>query len=161
MLNLADLLRVPQVDTGLRFDISPDGQTVAFSWNKTGNWEIYELSFHRKGAKNPKHEDCFQAATGAKFSPRYSPDGKHLTYALDLDGSESYHIILHNLGNDSHIDLTPDFCLRASAKFCLFLTNGKTLAILSDEQGQFAVYLLSVETGEKNYYWMSIAPSGM
>jgi hypothetical protein len=40
MLNLTQLLRIPRVDAG--FDISPDGARLAFAWNKTGEWQIYE-----------------------------------------------------------------------------------------------------------------------
>lgn len=164
MLNLVELLRIPQVDTGLRFDISPDGQTVAFTWNKTGNWEVYEMSFRGAQQRNdPRYDegDCFVALTapfamtshsaGAKFSPRYSPDGKYLACALDLDGSESYHIVLHNLRNDSHINITPS-CGCAHQPNFAFSPNGKTLAILSDEQGQFALYLLSIEAGKKRLF---------
>ena len=39
MLNLADLLRVPHVDS--LFDISSHNK-IAFAWNKTGEWQIYE-----------------------------------------------------------------------------------------------------------------------
>ena len=43
MLDLTQLLRVPHVDSGLKFDISPDGQRLVFAWNKTGRWELYEM----------------------------------------------------------------------------------------------------------------------
>jgi dipeptidyl aminopeptidase/acylaminoacyl peptidase len=145
MLNLADLLRVPQVDTGLRFDISPYGQRVAFAWNQTGKWEIYELDLSEQG--NSEVELITRSA-GAKFSPQYSPDGKQLAYALDLDGSESYHIVLHDLGTASHIDLTPTSACAHQPNFA-FSPDGQTLAVLSDEGGQFALYLLSIETGDK------------
>ena len=153
MLNLTDLLRVPWVDTSLRFDPSADGQRIAFSWNKTGNWEIHELHL------SPRRRDPLKGTgkrevkrisrgEGSKFSPRYSPDGKHLAYALDLDGSESFHIVLHDLGTDSHIDLTPHSAYAHQPNFA-FSPDGKTLAILSDERGQFALYLISIETGER------------
>lgn len=152
MLNLADLLRVPQLDTGLGFDISPDGQNVAFSWNKTGTWEIYTLSLRRSNLKEDGDGLAPLAMTsdmgGAKFSPQYSPDGKYLAYALDPDGSESYHVILHDLQTNSHTDLTPDSAC-AQQPNVAFSYDGKTLAILSDELGQFALYLLSIETTEK------------
>ncbi|MEO8356173.1 MAG: prolyl oligopeptidase family serine peptidase [Chloroflexota bacterium] len=145
MLNLADLLRVPQVDTGLWFDISPDGRNVAFSWNKTGNWEIYEL---RIAASSSPLAPLSAKISGAKFSPQYSPNGKYLAYALDLDGSESYHIVLHNLLTATHIDLLANSAYAQQPNFA-FSPDGETLAILSDEHGQFALYLLSVETTEK------------
>ena len=142
MLNLTDLLRIPQVDTGLRFDITQNGQRAAFAWNRTGLWEIYELDLSSRTSKKITSEE------GAKFSPRYSYDGKQLAYALDRNGSESYHIILHDLETDSQADLTPSSACAHQPNFS-FSPDGKTLAILSDERGQFALYLLSIEIGER------------
>lgn len=85
---------------------------------------------------------------GAKFAPRYSPDGKYLAYALDLDGSESYHIILHDLDIGKDEDLTPDIDYAHQPNFA-FSPAGTMLAVLSDERGQFALYLLSARTREK------------
>ena len=146
MLNLADLLRVPQVDTGLPFGISPDGQKLAFSWNRTGTWEIYELEL-----SSPREEDIVKQITsgeGGKFAPQYSPDRKHIAYALDLDGRESFHIVLQNLHTNNQIDLTPDIAYAHQPNFS-FSPDGSILAILSDEHGQFSLYLLSLETFEK------------
>ena len=146
MLNLADLLRVPQVDTGLPFGISPDGQKLAFSWNRTGTWEIYELEL-----SSPREEDIVKQITsgeGGKFAPQYSPDRKHIAYALDLDGRESFYIVLQNLRTNDQIDLTPDIAYAHQPNFS-FSPDGSILAILSDEHGQFSLYLLSLETFEK------------
>ena len=145
MLNLSQLLRVPQVDTGLHYDISPDGRNVVFSWNKTGNWEIYGLNTH---ASTTPAAPLSAEITGSKFSPRYSPDGKYIAYALDLDGSESYHIVIPDPQTDSCTDLTPSSAYAHQPNFA-FSPDGKTLAILSDEQGQFALYLVSIETRRK------------
>ncbi len=141
MLNLTQLLQIPRVDAG--FDISPDGTHIAFAWNKTGEWNIYEGELNSSFDTKPVTD-----TTGGKLNPRYSPDGKYLAFALDPDGSESYHIILHNLQTDSHVDLTPSSAYAHQPNFA-FSPDGNTLAILSDEHGQFALYLLSVETGEK------------
>ena len=43
MIDLERLLCVPYVDDYLGFDISPDGAKEAFSWNRSGGWEIYQL----------------------------------------------------------------------------------------------------------------------
>ncbi|HJS19699.1 MAG TPA: hypothetical protein VJ785_13200, partial [Anaerolineales bacterium] len=157
MLNLPDLLRVPQVDSGLGFDISSDGQHVAFAWNKTGNWEIFVLSLRALASSSTSLRSVsaqrdrltmVSVGKGAKFAPRYSRDGKFLAYALDLDGSESYHIILHDLETNSHTDLTSDSAYAHQPNFA-FSPDEKTLATLSDEQGQFSLYILSIETGDK------------
>ncbi|MGE5378105.1 MAG: prolyl oligopeptidase family serine peptidase [Bacteroidota bacterium] len=146
MLNLADLLRIPQVDTGLRFGISPDGKHVAFAWNQTGEWEIYEIDLSTQGAREA---NLITGGAGAKFSPQYSPDGQQIAYALDRDGSESYHIVLKNLEAGTQKDLTPSYAYAQHPNFA-FSPVGKSIAILSDERGQFALYLLSIETGERN-----------
>lgn len=145
MLNLTQLLRVPQIDTALPYDISRDGRNVVFSWNKTGIWELYELNIN---ASTTHPVPLSADIKGSKFSPQYSPDGKYIAYALDIDGSESYHIILYDPNTDSHTDLTPNSAYAHQPNFA-FAPDGKTLAILSDEQGQFALYLLSIQTGEK------------
>src|ERR1044071_6282102 len=111
LLNLTQLLQVPHIDNGLRFDISPDENRIVFSWNKTGTWELWELknSGVRELAPVDQTASCLTPeVTGAKFSPRFSPDGSFLAYALDPDGSESYHIFIHSFQTNTSTDLTPD-----------------------------------------------------
>jgi len=144
-LDLALLLQIPRVEAG--FDISPDGTRVAFSWNKTGHWEIYELEFLPR-KHGDRGEKKITGGEGAKFSPRYLPNGNKLAYALDLDGSESYHIVLHDLQTNSNTDLTPGSAYAQQPNFA-FSPDEKNVAILCDEPGQFALYLLSIETGMK------------
>lgn len=143
MLNLAQLLRVPHVDSGLRFNLSPDGKRVVFSWNKTGIWELWEKELH--ASTQPK---LVTKEPGAKFSPTHSPDGSLLAYAMDMDGSESFAIYLHNQQNQANINQTPFSGYAHQPNFC-FSPDGKTLAILSDESGQFSLYLLDIESKEK------------
>jgi dipeptidyl aminopeptidase/acylaminoacyl peptidase len=156
MLTLSQLLRIPYVDTGLRFSISPDEKEVVFSWNKSVKWELYAISL-RATAKQSLSNDKVASSDerllsttldGTKFSPKHSPDGKQLAYVVDYDGSESYHIYLHNLHNDSIINLTPNSGYAHQPNFD-FSPDRKKLAILSNESGSFALYLLDIETLEK------------
>ncbi len=81
---------------------------------------------------------------GSKFSPLYSPDGTKLAYALDLDGSESYHIVIHDLSTHTCTDLTPRIAYAHQPNFT-WSPDGKMLAVLSDKHGQFALHLLPVD----------------
>jgi len=154
MLDLTQLLRVPHVDTELPFDLSPAGGNAAFSWNGSGNWEIYEMPLPgREAARGGEWQGkpgsgMISKMRGAKFAPRYSPDGRYLAFALDPDGSESYHIVLLDLKTSEEADLMPDIGYAHQPNFA-FSPDGGTLAVLSNERGQFALYLLSIRTREK------------
>ncbi|MBK8617633.1 MAG: S9 family peptidase [Anaerolineales bacterium] len=142
MLTLSQLLRVPHVDSTLRFDISPDGQRLVFAWNKTGRWELYEMPLDEKnGSDSPQ---LVSQKEGSKFSPIHSPDGTMLAYALDLDGSESYHIFVHDLSTHISTDLTPQIAY-AHQPNITWSPDGKVLAVLSDKHGQFALHLIHLD----------------
>ena len=139
MLNLTQLLRVPYIDNGLKFDISPDGQRVVFSWNKTGRWELFERGLNASDSPRPVSEK-----QGAKFSPKHSPDGSMLAFAIDMDGSESYHIAIHDLKTNITTDLTPDIAYAHQPNMS-WSPDGQMLAVLSDMKGQFALFLLPID----------------
>ncbi|MFN8386617.1 MAG: hypothetical protein U0X92_09390 [Anaerolineales bacterium] len=79
------------------FDISPDNTKLAFAWkNKTGEWQIYEArpsppqgegSGMRVKSRSPRHR--------RKVQPALTSQRKQPAYALDSDGSESYHLIVY------------------------------------------------------------------
>jgi dipeptidyl aminopeptidase/acylaminoacyl peptidase len=154
MLNLTQLLRVPHVDSGLKFDISPDGQRLVFSWNKTGKWELYEMSLRERTSPEAIGEDCHVGESallamtshieGAKFAPQFSPDGKYLAFALDMDGSESYQIVVYDFESKTSTNLTPRIAY-AHQPNITWSADGKMLAVLSDKHGQFALHLLPVD----------------
>ena len=152
MLDLTQLLRIPRVDAG--FDISPDGKYLAFAWNKTGEWHIYELGLSRAERSASAVEalgegEIKQITTspGGKLNPRYSPDRTRLAYALDFDGSESYHLFVYDPRTGKHTDLTPDIPYALQPNFC-WSPDGSQLAFLSDQHGHFSTYIISATGGE-------------
>lgn len=149
MLDLAQLLRVPHVDH--LFDISPDGCKLAFAWNKTGDWQIYEMELFPsptgRGVRGEGEVTQLTSGGGGKFNPRYSPDGSRLAYVLDIDGSESYHLVIYDPSKKTHSDLTPNISHALQPNFC-WSPDGRRLAFLSDEQGHFSAYIISVNGGD-------------
>ncbi|NWG07571.1 MAG: S9 family peptidase [Chloroflexi bacterium] len=150
MLDLTQLLRVPRVDAG--FDISPDETRLAFAWNKTGEWQIYELELELpspfgRGVRGEGEITQLTSSAGGKFNPRYSPDGTRLAYALDFDGSESYHLFVYDRATGRHTDLTPNIAHALQPNFC-WSPDSSQIAFLSDQHGHFSAYVISSYGGD-------------
>ena len=141
MIDLETLLRVPCVESEMGFDLSPDGTRVAFSWNPEGQWDVYELLL--ESASQPKK---VSSGAGGKFHPQYSPDGRYLAYAVDLDGSENFHIVIQELFSGQVRNLTPEMSC-AHQTFFDWAPDSRQIAFISDQSGQFNVFVGSIETG--------------
>jgi len=56
---------------------SPDGQRIAFSSNRDGNYELYVMNADGSGQRRLTHNRPVDAG------PSWSPDGKRLAFARD------------------------------------------------------------------------------
>ena len=143
MINLTQLIQTPTVDP--HFDISPDGTKLAFAWNKSGEWQIYEMALlpspvGRRAGDEGKIKQL-TSGPGGKFNPRYSPNGSKISYALDVDGSENYHLVVYDSATKTHKDLTSGISHALQPNFS-WSPDGSQIAFLSDEQGHFSVYTI-------------------
>lgn len=102
------------------------------------------MGIDKLGIENWELKKLEAGLQGAKFAPQFSPDGKYLAYALDLDGSESYQIVVYDFENNSSTNLTPQIAY-AHQPNITWSPDGKMLAVLSDKHGQFALHLLPVD----------------
>ncbi|UCF60648.1 MAG: S9 family peptidase [Anaerolineaceae bacterium] len=141
LLDLEALLRVPYVDPYGEFDLSPDGKRVAFSWNPDGQWEIFTLPLDRPSAPNQ-----ITIGSGAKFVPRWSPDGSRIAYVFDLDGGELYDIFIYDLSTGEHQNLTPDTDDAIQPGTC-WSPDGQWIAFASDRSGCFDTYIMPASGG--------------
>jgi dipeptidyl aminopeptidase/acylaminoacyl peptidase len=141
LLALEKLLKIPGIDPDNGFDISPDGSALAFSWNVSGQWELYTLSLD--DISPPR---CITQGPGAKFAPNWSPDGANLAYVLDLDGGENYDIWVYHLPSGKHTNLTPDtgYAIQPDINWS---PDGSELAFAADISGKFEAYRLSLQDG--------------
>ncbi len=154
MISLEKLLRVPIVEPETGFDISPDGGRIAFASNPLGHFEIYELDLNTENATPRQMSD----GQGAKFAPQYSPDGASLAWALDLDGGESFHIVVKNLHSGTTLDLDPH------AKFAMQPTfawspDGKRIAYLSDKKNNFDLYTRNADGADDTFTFSAGGPA--
>lgn len=142
-LDLETLLRIPYVEPDGGFDLSPDGRQIAFSWNPAGRWDIYVVSPDLRSAP-PRP---ITAGPGAKFAPRWSPDGRRLAYAVDLDGGELIDIFSHDLETGEHTNLTPNTPDAIQPNYC-WSPDGRWIAFISDRSGRFDTYVMPASGGD-------------
>jgi dipeptidyl aminopeptidase/acylaminoacyl peptidase len=141
--DLDSLLRVPYVDPEYGFDLTPKGGgLVAFASNGTGQWEIYTMPLD--GSRAPQQ---VTSGPGAKFAPRWSPDGHRLAYVLDLEGGELFDIWVYDLLQDVHTNLTPGTADTIRPHFA-WSPAGDQISFLSDRSGRFETYVMPATGGE-------------
>ena len=141
LLDLESLLRVPYVDPDHGFSLSPDGRQVAFAYNLSGQWEIYLLPLDRS---SPLQK--VTTGPGAKFAPRWSPDGRRLAYVRDLEGGEVFDIWIYDLDAGRHLNLTADTPDSIQPNYA-WSPDGTQIAFISNRSGRFDTYVLPLTGG--------------
>jgi dipeptidyl aminopeptidase/acylaminoacyl peptidase len=139
MIDLGVLLRVPCVEFESGFDISPDGRKVAFAWNKSGQWDIYEISL--TGRQPPRR---ISVGPGGKFGPKYSPEGSRLAYLVDFDGSEQDHLFLQDFISGKNTDLTPGISFSLQPNIA-WSPDGNAIAFFADQDLHFDAYIMDLD----------------
>jgi dipeptidyl aminopeptidase/acylaminoacyl peptidase len=142
-LSVEELAGVPYVDYiwgGI--DLSPDGSEVAFSWNRSGTFEIFSAPLDG--------ERIFQLTGANERSvwPRWSPDAKQLALLRDRGGDERFDIWLVDRDGEHERNLTnePSVMHRDIA----WSPDGTRVAYTANVGGKgFAVYVIDATTGAK------------
>ncbi|HEV8470647.1 MAG TPA: S9 family peptidase [Candidatus Limnocylindria bacterium] len=141
-LSVEELAGVPYVDWiwgGI--DLSPDGSEVAFSWNRSGTFEVYSVPL--------EGERIFQLTDAGERSvwPRWSPDARMLAFLRDSGGNECFDIWLVDRDGEHERKLTnePGVMHRDIA----WSPDGTKLAYTANAAGKgFAVHIVDATTGD-------------
>ncbi len=142
-LSVEELAGVPYVDYlwgGI--DLSPDGTEVAFSWNRSGTFEIFSAPL--------AGDRIFQLTEAGERSvwPRWSPDARQLAFLRDRGGDERFDIWLVDRDGEHERNLTnePGVMHRDIA----WSPDGTKVAYTANAGGEtFAIYVIDVTTGAK------------
>ncbi len=151
-MDLETLLSVPGVDPDYGFSLSPGGTEIAFSANTSGEWEVYRVRLD--GLAPPQQ---VSTGRGAKFAPRWSPDGRRLAYVLDLDGGEALDLCSCTLATGECENLTPATSESLQPNFA-WSPDGAQLAFLSDRSGSFDTYVMPSDGGPGRLLFRSPRP---
>ncbi|HEV2231605.1 MAG TPA: hypothetical protein VGS18_05420, partial [Thermoplasmata archaeon] len=68
------------------FDVSPDGNTLAYSANKGEQWSVYVRNLRTK------RESPLLQSDQAILNPEFSRDGRWLAVQSDFEGDENFNI---------------------------------------------------------------------
>jgi len=142
-LSVEELAGVPYVDYiwgGI--DLSPDGSEVAFSWNRSGTFEIFSAPLDG--------ERIFQLTGANERSvwPRWSPDARQLAFMRDSGGNERFDIWLVDRDGERERNLTNE--AGVTHRDLAWSPDGTKLAYTANSGGKgFAVHIIDVTTGAK------------
>jgi dipeptidyl aminopeptidase/acylaminoacyl peptidase len=142
-LPIEDVVGAPYVDFFFGgIDLSPDGAEVAFSWNKSGIFDIYSAPVDR--------DTLYQLTVGTErsVSPRWSPDGQQVAFLRDTGGNERWDIWIVDRAGERERNLTnePDVSHRDIA----WSRDGRRIAYVANAQGKkYGVNVIDVATGTK------------
>ena len=124
-------------------DLSPDGREVAFSWNRSGSFELYSAPLDG--------ERIFQLtdAGGARSVwPRWSNDGQRIAFLRDTEGSERLAIWLVDRDGEHERKLSRDD--EATHREIEWLPDGSAIACAANVGGRsFGVQIIDAATGER------------
>jgi dipeptidyl aminopeptidase/acylaminoacyl peptidase len=140
-LSIHDLVGSPYVDWNFgAIDLSPLGDEVAFSWNKTGNFEIYSAPIAK--------ETLYQLTDGTErsVSPRWAPDGNRIAFLRDRGGDERWDIWLVDRDGEHERKLTKE--PGVSHRDIAWSPDGGRIAFVSNvgDRG-FGVSVIDVRSG--------------
>jgi dipeptidyl aminopeptidase/acylaminoacyl peptidase len=121
-------------------DLSPDGSEVAFSWNRSGAFEVYTA---------PLVGDRIIQLTEAdrrSVVPRWSPDGRWVAFMRDQDGDEKMQLWLVDRDGVRERRLTDDDGV--THRHHAWSPDGRWVAYVANARGgTFAVHVMEVATG--------------
>jgi hypothetical protein len=135
-----------QLTQGLRVeapDVSPDGRRVVFTINDKGTTYLEIADLTPEGTLAHRHELVPSARFEQAYTPRFSPDGRSVTYSVWTAGGYR-DIRLVDVATGSFVSITHD---RAMDLEPAFSPDGKTLYFVSDRSGIHNVYAHDLATG--------------
>jgi dipeptidyl aminopeptidase/acylaminoacyl peptidase len=142
-LAVNDIAGVPYVDyVWGGIDLARDGSEVAFSWNRSGAFEIYSAPL--------EGERIFQLTDAGvrSVSPRWSPDGRYVAFLRDSGGTELFDIWLVDRDGEHERNLTRE--PNVTHLDIAWSPDGTKLAYTANEAGKaFAIHVVDVSTGAK------------
>jgi len=117
---------------------SPDRTRIAFSSNRTGNYDLYVMDADGGNAQ------ALAPAAGTDGEPAWSPDGARIVFASARAGTPQ----LYSVAADGS-DLRPLTSAGGASGSPAFSPDGRTIAFTSSRDGNYEVYLMNADGGNQ------------
>ena len=111
---------------------SPDGQRIAFSSDRDGNWEIYVMNADGSGLVRLTDNDAYLD------SPAWSPDGQRIAFQSNRDGN--WEIYVMNADGSGLVRLIDN---DANDFLPAWSPDGQRIAFQSNRDGNSEIYVMS------------------
>lgn len=134
--DIETLFSIPSV---AEYDVSKkEPGLVAFSWNKTGQWQIYLKTAKLGQAKQLTFD------LESKLGPVLSPDCRQISFAKDYQGDENFDIFIMDIETGKTENVTPstEYAIYPNQRFA---PDGKRMTIVANQSGNFASYILNID----------------
>ncbi len=121
---------------------SPDGETIAFSSNRTGSFQLYSKSVSGGGDAQLLREQ-----EGTSYPSSWSPDGRYLVYQANTgEGEDMFAWDLQ--GEGEPIPLQPT---KFNDTVPMVSPDGRWLAWAGDDSGQWEIYVTAFPGGGRKW----------
>ena len=117
---------------------SPDRTRLAFSSNRTGDYDLYVMDADGRNAR------VIAAAAGTDGEPAWAPDGSRIVFASARGGAPQLYSVAPE-GSDLRA-LTSGPGANTSPAFS---PDGRTIAFVSSRDGNYEVYLMDADGGRQ------------
>ncbi len=118
-------------------DWSPDGRRLAFSSNRTGDWEIYSIG---KDGTSPRR---LTHSKGADRAPAWSPDGTAIAFHSERAGSVDIYVMDVVRGGVTRITTSS-----ARDSDPAWSPDGHSLVYSSDRSGSTDLYVIATDSSD-------------
>lgn len=137
--------------------LSPDGQQIAFTAFRSGNYDIYTMGLDGSNQTNLTN------AAGADFLGSWSPDGTRIVFSSSRDGNNEIYVMDADGGNQSRLtnNVANDYQPAWSP-------NGDSIYFVTNRDGTYEIYAMDVAganldritTNAVREYRPSLSPDG-
>ena len=137
---------LPLMGVGGSWHISPDGDEIAFTANRTERpyHEMFMGVFRLKlEGSEPQHITDWPCSSAG--TPRFSPNGKWIVYTAQQEQgfyADKQRVVAHDRDSGKHLVLTEPWD-RSGSQYDFI--DDKTLLIIAEDRGANAVYTLDFE----------------